>query len=767
MIATTNPIQVLLSFVSALLCAQLVVTALTEISSDVDTDSEWSLDFKTSSEIFVQHNYGATEFTPPYNLTQQQMDDYEQIMSASEDMPSRSHALWNRTQGPAGDDYLSEDSRSFLCLPIMRIFNVDIRRELLPHEHVAVVGDHVRLGAWQVEHGIEMSPSMEGGAQSSPQIWTAKVAVCANARLHYRYFIYTVDKHGHRRVSEWEGVPYGRVLEKHQIYRPPGKDKFGLLSHMTIGDVEHEKGWLRREYVIEFKFIWEQHMQFYRYLDLNRRTQFWLKMAVSRNGHALPPSAWHSTELEVSRYAYNRSQFQQQPKRGVAYVAGDIVIFRFTVPLGTRNSYQLSISTVNVMNVGEVLVFPMDLRGSEGVLRLPIHNTVNGFQVGTLSLPYVIIRPLVGAVDYNLRGSFQRYWPMNWPSMDVGHRGIGASFNMDAPFVENTIASFKYAYKNKADMVELDVQLTRDYVPVVWHDFGFQTAPNGRRVRHIDDLDYVLIQDLTYKQLKSSRVFSIEDGKVYDYTSFNVRSASEDERLFPLLPQIFKALPPTVGLVIDIKWPQALQNGAAESAHTLNKNSFVDAILLTVGQQGCGRPLFFSSFDADICTMMRLKQNVFPVAFITLGETSLWEPYMDLRTRSFHDAVNFAQSANLLGTVAHAEDFLDNCVTPDHGLDLGQATFVWGDDLHDAQTVEQFKRWQVSGVIYDRIDLYGPLRKRDSFFNTADLVDLFTRQCIVVGHSNCSSILALPDGFDLHGKLVSRLGCEVIVQAIS
>ncbi|XP_018803398.1 PREDICTED: glycerophosphocholine phosphodiesterase GPCPD1-like [Bactrocera latifrons] len=764
MSANTQTIQLVVLFVVVLYSALLPRTGSvkSQISSYADTAGEWSLDLKKSLVKFGARAAGKSNSeAPPYKLTSQQMEDYEAIMSAGEDMPSDSVAYRNRTKGQMGDEYVPEDTRSFLCLPIMRIFTVDVRRVVIAGERVAVVGDHARLGAWQVERAVVMTPSGRDNG-----VWSAKVAICANARIHYRYFIFSVDRYGRRRVHEWEGVPYGRVLEQYQMYRPPGKDQFGLLSHMTVGDVEHEKGWLRHEYAIEFKFIWDQHMKFYPYMHLNRATKFLLKMSVSQNGFELSPSAWRDTELEVSHYAYNRSQFKPQTERGVPYIAGDVVIFRFTAALNTKHSYQLSVFTADGDRVGEALILSLDLRGGEGVLTLPIQGAVNGFQVGALTLPYVIIRPLVDAADYNLRGSFQRYWPMNWPSVDIGHRGIGASYNADAPLMENTLASFLYAHRFKAEMVELDVQLTRDYVPIVWHDFGFKTAPKGRFVESVEDLDYVLIKDLTYEQLKSRRVFAVEDGDIYEYTNYNARNASEMERLFVTLREIFQILPSTLGLDIEIKWPQPLVSGALEAAQTLRKNRFVDTILKTTGIYGCGRPLFFSSFDADICTMLRLKQNVFPVAFVTIGETRLWEPFKDLRTRSYLSAVNFAQSANLLGTVPHAEDFLQHGALLDFGLDLGQATFVWGDELQDARIVEQFKRWHVSGVIYDRIDLYGPRRKRERFFSAPELLDIFTRQCIVVGHSNCSSEFALPDGFDLHGKPVSRLGCEVIVQQI-
>lgn len=47
----------------------------------------------------------------------------------------------------------------------------------------------------------------------------------------------------------------------------------------------------------------------------------------------------------------------------------------------------------------------------------------------------------------------------------IGHRGLPVMH------VENTLGSFEDAFKNGADAVELDVQLTSDQVPVVFHDF--------------------------------------------------------------------------------------------------------------------------------------------------------------------------------------------------------------------------------------------------------------------------------------------------------
>jgi len=62
---------------------------------------------------------------------------------------------------------------------------------------------------------------------------------------------------------------------------------------------------------------------------------------------------------------------------------------------------------------------------------------------------------------------------MNTPFI-LAHRGASAV----AP--ENTIAAFRRAHELGADGIELDVQLTRDKIPVVIHDDTVERTTNGR-----------------------------------------------------------------------------------------------------------------------------------------------------------------------------------------------------------------------------------------------------------------------------------------------
>lgn len=62
---------------------------------------------------------------------------------------------------------------------------------------------------------------------------------------------------------------------------------------------------------------------------------------------------------------------------------------------------------------------------------------------------------------------------MNMPLI-LAHRGASAY----AP--ENTIAAFRLAHELGADGIELDVQLTRDKIPVVLHDDTVERTTNGK-----------------------------------------------------------------------------------------------------------------------------------------------------------------------------------------------------------------------------------------------------------------------------------------------
>jgi len=73
----------------------------------------------------------------------------------------------------------------------------------------------------------------------------------------------------------------------------------------------------------------------------------------------------------------------------------------------------------------------------------------------------------------------------------VGHRGLPLKHR------ENTIGSFMDAFKNGSDSIELDIHLSKDRIPVVFHDF------NLSRLSGIDaeigSLDFKELSEITLK----------------------------------------------------------------------------------------------------------------------------------------------------------------------------------------------------------------------------------------------------------------------------
>jgi len=73
---------------------------------------------------------------------------------------------------------------------------------------------------------------------------------------------------------------------------------------------------------------------------------------------------------------------------------------------------------------------------------------------------------------------------------------------------ENTIASLKEAANKGADLVEFDVQLTKDLVPVIYHDFVVSMATKSKTDVLTDDVEMIQIplKNFSFQQLQKLKV---------------------------------------------------------------------------------------------------------------------------------------------------------------------------------------------------------------------------------------------------------------------
>ncbi len=82
--------------------------------------------------------------------------------------------------------------------------------------------------------------------------------------------------------------------------------------------------------------------------------------------------------------------------------------------------------------------------------------------------------PNICVHNYHVASNFR--YDYSRSCLSIGHRGMGKTFDgtlSETIFIENTIESFDEAFKNGAEMVEFDIVLTKDKIPIVYHDFSF------------------------------------------------------------------------------------------------------------------------------------------------------------------------------------------------------------------------------------------------------------------------------------------------------
>lgn len=413
-----------------------------------------------------------------------------------------------------------------------------------------------------------------------------------------------------------------------------------------------------------------------------------------------------------------KCQFQDQNPKGERIESYDLITF-MTGPVekSTKASYAIDLSigsntdtTINnsmedlneeeYERIGTAYVYLDPKFSSQGIQRTPIIST-NHVPIGQIQIEYLIV------TNPNAHGlkAPRPEW-LYTTQMDAGHRGAGSGRRLDLPdeLLENTIASFNFAHRNGADMCELDVILSADGIPVVYHDFDVD-AVAAQQSRDQLGKFRVQVNEFTLKQMRDFRLLSLHDEEGCPYT-LNVKNQAESNRPFPTLAEVLDQVDETCGLNIELKWPQLLESGKMEARKYCEINDFVDKIIDVIELHSRDRKIVLESFDADLVILLRLKQNKFPVVFLNQGMTDCYERYMDIRARSVKSAVYFAHAFDLAGIDLILDYFvmsgkkLVNFIN-DHNL----VARAWGDISDDIGKIAFLKEIGIQCVTYDKIDL--------------------------------------------------------------
>lgn len=614
-----------------------------------------------------------------------------------------------------------------------------VRVDTLLQESVFVVGSCPDLGNWNSIGAVELTSEGEG-------IWSGVISIPRGCDVMFRYFVGVVfqpdeDKFTSRHVivRSWETNLNPRLIRKdvvsnnHQDTEP---DIFGLYDGSKMID----RGWLTSETVVQFKLFGDS-VQLWKHKYEGRRVHIKLTpLMLSKGEVQCVPAAdifeesmdtqditegadrWSVTEIAVMNET--EREFRRQEQFGRAYNRDDCIIFSVSMHCTESVAYMVdyymysshAIENDYPSHIGSSYILPSMMTSSDGQAVVPITSSKQR-PIGQLQCDYLVVRPFTG-YECDMSLSYSRIWKKTWQGLDVGHRGLGTSFKVEvaecADVRENTIASLKNAALAGADLVEFDVQLSKDLVPVLYHDFHVCIAMKHKKHLGEHDMLELPVKDLTLEQLQHLKVYHLAEGKDRSQRFFD--EELEEHQPFPTLHKALDSLDPHVGFNIEIKWTMQRKDGTYELNHPFDLNMYLDIVLKVVLHFAGSRKIIFSCFHPDVCTMLRLKQNKYPVMFLTQGVTKKYPPYRDPRTHTMQMAVNYANSAGMLGVNAHTEEILRDATQAKMMIDAGLVIFCWGDDNNNPATIKHLKQLGIHGVIYDKIDKYNSKEVKESIF---------------------------------------------------
>lgn len=618
-------------------------------------------------------------------------------------------------------------------------------------ETVCVVGNLNELGQWLPHRAVKLQKM-----SSNSDIWSGEILLPDDGPVEYRYMVasfVTVGEEEKVIVRRWETFIKPRTIAL-STNRSMETASFGIHDGLSKVD----DGWLIGMNEVRLSLhnkpihMWKQQHQKLQYrvkvttVDLQHEDPAVLLIKSHKTGSGDDDSAPQSSKdscASVKLCVLNDEEacrFKEQQQFGSVYSENDVFIFKATTFLPENTGYMFDFYQHNKLNpndvperIGFAHVLPSNLKDSEGEKFVPI-TSLKHLPIGQLKVNYLVIKPLSG-YECIMETSYRHHWKRSRRPLDVGHRGMGSYYGAGnvATLRENTIASLNRAGSHGADMVELDVHLSKDLVPIVYHDYTVNISMKKKKtdkypslprsvgsVEESYDLEEqyeIPVKDLTVNQLQQLKLCHscdkrelhtdlMDDNDVSLPSEISPSVSSDnldDHRVFPTLEDVLHRVNIHVGFTIEVKYPMEVVNGEHElDVPYFEKNLFVDRILQTVLEHGGKRRIVFLTFEPDICIMLQNKQNKYPVLFITMRKNDSYDSYVEPRASDFTLALNFAVAEKLLGLAFYAGCYEEDREQIQHAFSKDLILFGWG--LKDNKDISSLKKLGLDGVIIDRIE---------------------------------------------------------------
>lgn len=191
----------------------------------------------------------------------------------------------------------------------------------------------------------------------------------------------------------------------------------------------------------------------------------------------------------------------------------------------------------------------------------------------------------------------------------IAHRGSSGH----AP--ENTLAAFKLAVDQKADMIELDVHLSKDGELIVSHDDFINRTTNGKGQ----------ISEMTVSEIKKY------DAGLWYHEEF------QGERI-PLLDEVFDLVPNNIKINVEIKnIPSFYENIEKKLLDLLVKRNRMDSVVV-------------SSFDHQVLNRLKHLEPMIKIGLLyysSLVSHSKYTAIFDVPVYSLHPYYGAIQKSDV------------------------------------------------------------------------------------------------------------------------
>lgn len=190
----------------------------------------------------------------------------------------------------------------------------------------------------------------------------------------------------------------------------------------------------------------------------------------------------------------------------------------------------------------------------------------------------------------------------------IGHRG-----SMNA--VENTYEAVEDAANNQADYAEIDIQLSSDGIPVVFHDGSLSRLSSSSS----------LVSELTYSQLKKIELHQNGmEGHIISLEDLILKM--KDNQL-------------DIGLLIELK------------SNNINRNEMVDKVIEVIKNENYEKKCIYMSTDFNTVSLLKEKESEWWVGYCIYGsigtlDSAFWDMNINFLAMEENRATNhFIQEA--------------------------------------------------------------------------------------------------------------------------